>query len=139
MDFSLLWNGILVTVTVPEIGLDTEKERWTWAQTRIAGGTEHEAWTNALSIKYPLSNGITGTSFDACVFGFGVNVDMLQHDETSISHIRTHKVPLHDKEQFGKSGEVNSRAVYTSKIPVAKSTSSLPLFRSKVISRDGSC
>lgn len=113
--YSLLWNGALVSVTVPPVEeLESEQGRWTWVAVRMTGGSIEAAWHAALALECPglgWSSTVTETaptSYDACVFGAApmtvTDVGMSSFGAKPLSRTPTHRGPPPYRAQSGKHG-----------------------------------
>jgi hypothetical protein len=129
MDYSLLWNGVVRTVRVPE-ELEGTRERWTWATVCITGGTEEAAWRAALSVTCPGLGWSVGStvadakSFDACVFGGCGPVDTSLYGGKTMFHTPTHRAPRPDRAPYAKSGGSGSAGPHRQRIQRPTSSAS---------------
>ena len=105
MDYSLLWNGAVRTVTLPPMEeLEGDRARWTWAAVRLTGGSVEAAWRAALAVDCPgLAWGSVvapAKSFDACVFGSFCDEavsDTSSYVAKPKIHNPTHRAPRPDR------------------------------------------
>jgi hypothetical protein len=113
MEYSLLWNGALRTVTVPA-ELEGDQARWTWAAMRLTGREEAAAWREALRVTCPglgwSSAGCSPKPYDACVFGAAPSLATEEVGGKSLSgerprtHNPIHRAPRPDRAPHAKHG-----------------------------------
>jgi len=134
MDYKLMWAGKLWTIAVPA-EINSERLRWTYAQTYVVTGDHVAAMKQVFSLQYP-GLGYSGVSLVPVSFvsALGASADAYGSGRSGPS-LQSHKGsqrPPHHGAKLVAKGEVSGISDLCKPAPrSATSNASRPLFRQK--------